>query len=90
MAWVNILPLEFLALFGIGRGNDMYFADTDPGNPTFAGYKALNVQYFDITDYQMQIDCARFDDLVEILLRTKDSASSIPVPPHFPIDELYQ
>ena len=34
-AWV-------LAQFGIDKGHEMYTADTDPGNPTFAGYKALN------------------------------------------------
>lgn len=39
-----------LAQFGIDKGHEMYTADTDPGNPTFAGYKALNVQYFDIAD----------------------------------------
>ena len=57
-AWV-------LAQFGIDKGHEMYTADTDPGNPTFAGYKALNVQYFDIADDQMQIDRLCFDDLVE-------------------------
>ena len=43
----------------------MYFADTDPGNPTFAGYDAFQVQHFDIANDEMQIDRARFDDLIE-------------------------
>jgi hypothetical protein len=55
-AWV-------LAQFGQSKNYDLYFADTDPGNPTFAGYNAL--QHFDIANDEMQIDRARFDDLIE-------------------------
>lgn len=57
-AWV-------LAQFGQSKSYDMYCADTDPGNPTFAGYHALQVQHFDIANDEMQIDRARFDDLIE-------------------------
>jgi hypothetical protein len=58
IAWI-------LAQFGTFKGYDMYCADTDPGNPTFAGYKALQVQYIDISDDDMQIDRKRFDGLVD-------------------------
>lgn len=54
-----------IAQYGISKGYDMYCADTDPGNPTFAGYPALQVEYIDIANEEMQIDRARFDDLVE-------------------------
>jgi MinD-like ATPase involved in chromosome partitioning or flagellar assembly len=57
-AWV-------LAQFGQSKNYDLYCADTDPGNPTFAGYNALQVQHFDIANDEMQIDRARFDDLIE-------------------------
>lgn len=35
-AWV-------LAQYGTAKKYPMYCADTDPGNPTFAGYPALQV-----------------------------------------------
>lgn len=54
-----------IAQYGASKGYDMYCADTDPGNPTFAGYPALKVQYIDIANDEMQIDRAQFDDLVE-------------------------
>ena len=54
-----------IAQYGFSKGYLMYCADTDPGNPTFAGYSALQVQYIDIANHQMQIDRARFDDLVD-------------------------
>lgn len=57
-AWV-------LAQYGASKNYPMYCADTDPGNPTFAGYPALQVQYIDIANDEMQIDRARFDDLVD-------------------------
>jgi CO dehydrogenase nickel-insertion accessory protein CooC1 len=34
IAWV-------IAQLGMSKGYDMYCADTDPANATFAGYKAL-------------------------------------------------
>lgn len=54
-----------LAQYGVAKGYSTYCADTDPGNPTFAGYQALQVQYIDIANDEMQIDRLRFDDLVE-------------------------
>lgn len=54
-----------LAQYGGAKAYNMYCADTDPGNPTFAGYSALQVQYIDIANDEMQIDRARFDDLVD-------------------------
>ncbi|WP_312183478.1 conjugal transfer protein TraL [Massilia timonae] len=54
-----------LAQYGKAKAYNMYCADTDPGNPTFAGYSALQVQYIDIANDEMQIDRARFDDLVD-------------------------
>ena len=54
-----------IAQYGFTKGYNMYCADTDPGNPTFAGYSALKVEYIDIVSRGMQIDRARFDDLVE-------------------------
>lgn len=54
-----------LAQYGVAKGFKNYFADTDPGNPTFAGYPALSVQYIDIANDEMQIDRARFDDLID-------------------------
>lgn len=59
-AWV-------LAQFGKSKDFDMYCADTDPGNPTFAGYPALRVEYFDIANEEMQIDRARFDSLIDTI-----------------------
>lgn len=54
-----------IAQYGVSKGYPMYCADTDPGNPTFAGYSALQVQYIDIANDEMQIDRKRFDDLVD-------------------------
>ncbi|WP_323144919.1 nucleotide-binding protein [Massilia phyllosphaerae] len=58
IAWI-------LAQYGKFKGYNIYCADTDPGNPTFARYKALQVHYIDIANDEMQIDRARFDDLVD-------------------------
>lgn len=57
-AWV-------LAQWAKDKNHDMYCADTDPGNPTFAGYQALNVEYIDIANDEMQINRSRFDDLID-------------------------
>jgi hypothetical protein len=60
VAWV-------LAQWGESKGFDMHNLDTDPANPTFAGYKALNVQYLDIANDKMLINRDVFDDLLEII-----------------------
>jgi hypothetical protein len=54
-----------IAQFGLSKGYEMYCADTDPANATFAGYKALQVEYINIANDQMQIKRDRFDDLVD-------------------------
>lgn len=60
IAWV-------IAQFGMSKGCNMYCVDTDPANPTFAGYKALQVEYIDIANEKMLINRDRFDDLLENL-----------------------
>lgn len=60
VAWV-------LAQWGLSKGLKMHCLDTDPANPTFAGYKALNVQYLDIANEKMLINRDIFDDLLEII-----------------------
>lgn len=45
----------------------MHCIDTDPANPTFAGYKALQVQYIDIANDKLLIDRDIFDDLIEVI-----------------------
>ena len=54
-----------IAQYGMSKDYSMYCADTDPGNATFAGYSALQVEHIDIANDEMQIDRALFDDLVD-------------------------
>jgi len=56
-----------IAQWGMTKGYNMYCADTDPANPTFAGYKALQVDYIDVANEKMLMDRDRFDDLLEKL-----------------------
>jgi hypothetical protein len=58
IAWV-------LAQYGMSKGHNMYCVDTDPANPTLAGYKALQVTYINIANEGKQIKRSRFDDLVD-------------------------
>ena len=43
---------------------NLFCADTDPTNTTFAHYKALNVQHFMVCDDKMKIDGRKFDALI--------------------------
>lgn len=54
-----------VAQYGMSKGYNMYCADTDPANPTFASYPALQAQYFNIADDEMQMDRSRFDELID-------------------------
>lgn len=56
-----------LAQWANDKNHNMYCADTDPGNATFAGYQALNVEHIDIANEEMQINRSRFDDLIDIV-----------------------
>lgn len=43
---------------------NLFCADTDPTNMTFARYKALNVQHFNISDEKLKVDTRKFDGLI--------------------------
>jgi len=43
---------------------NLFCADTDPTNTTFAHYKALKVQHFQVCDKKMKMDGRKFDALI--------------------------
>lgn len=43
---------------------NLFCADTDPTNMTFAHYKALNVQHYNISDDKLKVDTRKFDALI--------------------------
>jgi len=43
---------------------NLFCADTDPTNMTFAHYKALNVQHYNISDDNLKVDTRKFDSLI--------------------------
>lgn len=45
-----------------------FVADTDPSNPTIAGYPAFNAKHINIMTETMNIDKGKFDELIEDLL----------------------
>ena len=45
-------------------GRNLFCADTDPTNTTFAHYKALNVQHYNISDEKLKVDTSKFDALI--------------------------
>jgi len=44
--------------------------DLDPVNPTFSGYKALGVKYFDVMNGD-DVDQWRFDQMIELIAKSK-------------------
>lgn len=45
-----------------------FVADTDPSNPTIAGYPAFGAKHINIMTMDMNIDKSKFDELIEDLL----------------------
>lgn len=43
---------------------NLFCADTDPTNMTFAHYKALNVMHYNISDDKLKVDTRKFDALL--------------------------
>lgn len=61
------LIASLLAQYFSGKKLNLYCADTDPVNDTFARYKTLNVETIQIVDAANKIDTRAFDALVEHL-----------------------
>lgn len=58
------MSASLLAQALIERARALYCADTDPTNMTFAHYKALNVEHFNISDDNAKVDTRKFDALI--------------------------
>lgn len=58
----------WIAQYFLEKQASLYCADTDPTNATFSSYPALNAEHINISDGAMNIDKAKFDDLVERLM----------------------
>ena len=67
---VAVLLSQFLKEKGI----DLFCADTDPTNPTFADYKALDAEHVNVMTPKMHVNRSRYDDLMEKMIEhTGDS-----------------
>ena len=55
---------SILAQFLSTLDRNLFCADTDPTNMTFAHYKALNVQHYNISDDNLKVDTRKFDSLI--------------------------
>jgi Mrp family chromosome partitioning ATPase len=55
---------SMLAQYLTSLHRNLFCADTDPTNKTFANYKALNVQHYNISDEKLKVDTRKFDALI--------------------------
>lgn len=62
-----------LAQFKKYKGENIQCIDTDPVNPTFAGYKALSVKQINIMK-DNEINSRNFDSLIELLASSTEDA----------------
>jgi hypothetical protein len=68
------LVASLLTQWLIGKGREVYCADTDPVNDTFSRYTAFPVETIDIMDSSNNIDTRQFDGLIEKLLQIDTDA----------------
>jgi len=55
---------SMLAQYLSTLNRNLLCADTDPTNKTFANYKALDVQHYNISDEKLKVDTRKFDALI--------------------------
>ncbi len=65
---------SMLSQYLLARGDSMYFADTDPVNDTFAGYKAFSADRIELLNDAQKIDERAFDAMIEKLVEHDGSA----------------
>ncbi len=61
---VSSLTAQYL----VGKGSNVYCADTDPLSATFSRYQAIGAKHINILTHSMCINRAKFDDLFEDLI----------------------
>ena len=67
------LIATMIAQYKIGKGQKPLCIDTDPVNPTFAGYKALNVRRLSVMEDD-EINTRHFDALIELMASSENDA----------------